>query len=73
MTKKTEMFLEAKGNHMITKIGKARFLDGNKEHERILYYNDEDNKNYVIFNGEAEVFKLYSSQFTNKYLVGYLA
>jgi hypothetical protein len=73
MTNKTEMFLKAKEHHMTTKIGEARFLIGNREHQRILYYNDEDNKNYVIFNGEAEVFKLYSSQFTNKYLVGYLA
>ena len=73
MTHKTEMFLKAKGNHMITRIGEARFIVGNKEYKRILFYNDEDNKNYVIFNGEAEVFKLYSSQFTSEYMIGYLA
>ena len=62
MTIQTLLFNNAKERGMIEKIGKCEFLDGNKSGKRILYYNREDGRYYVIYNHEAMRFRPCNTQ-----------
>lgn len=62
MTFTTLFFNADKKNGLVHKAGKAAFFDGNRAMERTLYYDESDNRNYVILGGEAHCFHAYSTQ-----------
>lgn len=62
MTLATMLFKARKERGYIKKVGKGRFMDGNTEHERVLWRDAEMGAEYVIYNGEACPFKRWRRQ-----------
>lgn len=62
MTWETSTFKEHKKMGKIARVGECRFIDGMREVKRILWHDKENDKLYVIYNGEAEPFRPYSER-----------
>ena len=62
MTMATCAFNVHKRNGNVKKAGMAWFFNGNREMKRVLWYDEELNKNFVVVNGDVWDFKAYSVQ-----------
>ena len=72
MTIRTYMFeIHRKEGH-VQRVGKATFIDGRRCMTRTLWYDEEDNCNYVILNGKAFQFKAYSCQDESEIIKGHI-
>ena len=72
MTMRTSCFLYDKEKGNVHKTGRAGFFDGNRYYERVLWYNSNDRNYYVILNGEAYTFRLYTKQPYDGLVIGFI-
>ena len=73
MTFQTVCFRKDKEKGSVRKTGlKASFFDGNRRHERTLYYNNADGEWYVILDGEAFIFRWFTNQSERDCIIGFI-
>jgi hypothetical protein len=73
MTIQTMRFRADKLLGYVTKGNKVRFIDGMREYERVLWHDEADGNDYVILNGEAEIFTPYSDRCqVHEFVIGWI-